>query len=151
MPTAAQMPCPSEPVATSTNGSRGVGCPSRSESIRRSFNSSARSNAPASAQAAYRSGAACPFESTNRSLTVFLGSCGSNRISAKNSAATRSAAEQQLVGCPLPASEVDLTESIRNWVAVFFNAGINEDRSRDKGNSGENEISIATILQLIFN
>ena len=34
MPTAAQMPWPSEPVATSTNGSRGVGWPSRSESNR---------------------------------------------------------------------------------------------------------------------
>ena len=33
VPTAAQMPWPSDPVATSTNGSRGVGCPSRSESI----------------------------------------------------------------------------------------------------------------------
>ena len=32
LPIAAQMPCPSDPVATSTNGSRGVGCPSRSES-----------------------------------------------------------------------------------------------------------------------
>ena len=29
---AAQMPWPSEPVATSTNGRRGVGCPSRSDS-----------------------------------------------------------------------------------------------------------------------
>ena len=34
VPIAAQMPWPSEPVATSTNGSRGVGWPSRSESDR---------------------------------------------------------------------------------------------------------------------
>ena len=72
VPIAAQMPWPSEPVATSTNGSRGVGCPSRSESISRSFSSSARSNAPASAHAAYRIGAACPFDSTKRSLSVLL-------------------------------------------------------------------------------
>ena len=32
----------------------------------------------------------------------------------------------------LAASEVDLTESIRNRVATFFRAGINEERSRDK-------------------
>ena len=57
--------------------------------------------------------------------------CGSNRISAKNSAATRSAAEQQLVGCPLPASDVDLIESIRSRVAMFFRAGIRVARSRD--------------------
>ena len=107
MPIAAQMPWPSEPVATSTNGRRGVGWPSRSEPISRSFSSSARSNAPASAHAAYRIGAACPFDSTKRSLSGLCGSFGSNRISAKKSAATRSAAEQQLVGCPLPASDVD--------------------------------------------
>ena len=31
MPTPAHRPCPSDPVATSTNGSLGVGCPSRSD------------------------------------------------------------------------------------------------------------------------
>ena len=46
VPTAAQMPWPSEPVATSTNDSRGVGCPSRSESNRRSLSSSARGKEP---------------------------------------------------------------------------------------------------------
>ena len=40
VPTAAQMPWPSDPVATSTNESRGVGCPSRSESSRRNVSRS---------------------------------------------------------------------------------------------------------------
>ena len=42
----------------------------------RSFSSSSRSNAPASAHAAYRTGAACPFDSTNRSLSTWCGSRG---------------------------------------------------------------------------
>src|SRR5205823_2557918 len=88
-----------------------------------------RSKAPASAQAAYRIGAACPFDRMNRSLSGLRGFAGSNRISAKNSAAMRSAAEQQLVGWPLPASDVDLTESIRRRVATFFSAGMIEARS----------------------
>ena len=48
---------------------------------------------------------------TNRSLSGFFGSFGSNRISAKNSAAMSSAIEKQLVGCPLPASDVARAES----------------------------------------
>ena len=129
IPTAIGSPWPSEPVATSTNGSRGVGWPSRSDPIVRSFRSSPRSNAPASAHAAYNTGAACPFDRMNRSLSGWRGSLGSNRISAKNRAATRSAAEQQLVGWPLPASDVDLMESIRSRVATFFNAGMSDARS----------------------
>jgi hypothetical protein len=65
----------------------------------------------------------------NRSLSGLCGSFGSNRISAKKSAAMRSAAEQQLVGWPLPASAVDLTESIRKRVAMFLSAGIRAVRS----------------------
>ena len=34
-----------------------------------------------------------------------------------------SAVEQQLVGCPLPASDVERTESIRSRVAMFFECG----------------------------
>jgi hypothetical protein len=129
VPIAAQMPCPSEPVATSTKFSRGVGCPSRSDPIWRSFISSARSNAPASAQAEYRIGAACPLDSTKRSLCGFFGSFGSKRISAKKSAAVRSAIDMQLVGWPLAASVVARTESIRSLVAMFFNAGMSNARS----------------------
>jgi hypothetical protein len=66
---------------------------------------------------------------TKRSLSGWCGSRGSKRISAKKVAATGSAAEQQLVGWLLPASEVDLSESIRNRVAMFLSAGIREDRS----------------------
>src|SRR5437867_3870140 len=65
----------------------------------------------------------------NRSLPGCRGSFGSNRISAKKSAATRSAAEQQLVGCPVPLSEVDVIESIRSCVAAFFKAGMSDERS----------------------
>src|SRR5580765_136002 len=129
VPMAAQMPWPSEPVATSTNGSLGVGCPSRFESILRRLSRSARSKAPASAHRAYRIGAAWPFDSTKRSASTLCGSFGSNRISAKKSAASKSAAEQQVVGWPVPASDVDFTESIRNRVATFFSAGIRDVRS----------------------
>src|SRR5687767_9413752 len=65
----------------------------------------------------------------NRSLPGCCGFFGSNRISAKNNAATRSAAEQQLVGWPLPASEVERTESIRSRVAALLRAGSRTARS----------------------
>ena len=81
---------------------------------------------PASAQAAYRIGAPCPFESTNRSLSWLCGSRGSYRISAKKSAAMISAAEQQVLGWPLPAAVVDTTESIRSRVAMFISACVRE-------------------------
>ena len=42
-------------------------------------------------------------------------------------------AEQQLVGWPLPASDVDLTESIRSRVAALRKRGISTTRSRAKG------------------
>jgi hypothetical protein len=59
---------------------------------------SLRGNAPASAHAEYRIGAACPFDSTNRSASGCCGSRGSNRISAKNTAAMMSAADRHVVG-----------------------------------------------------
>src|SRR5437667_10973604 len=40
-----------------------------------------------------------------------------------------SAIEQQLVGWPLPASDVARIESIRSRVATFFNAGMSDARS----------------------
>jgi hypothetical protein len=43
----------------------------------------------------------------------------------KNSAATISAAEQQLDGCPLPASLVARTLSIRSCVALFCSSASN--------------------------
>ena len=40
-----------------------------------------------------------------------------------------SAIEKQLVGCPLPASEVARAESIRRRVAMFWRAGTSDARS----------------------
>src|SRR5207248_3133783 len=64
-----------------------------------------------------------------RSLSGLCGSFGSNRISAKNSADMMSAIEQQLVGCPVPASDVARMESILSRVAMFFRAGTSSARS----------------------
>ena len=89
MPTAAQMPCPSEPVATSTKGRRGVGCPSRSLSMHRSFSRSSGGTKPASAHAAYSNGAACPFDRTKRSLSWFCGSRGSRSACARRTGRQR--------------------------------------------------------------
>jgi hypothetical protein len=69
-----------------------------------------------------------PFESTKRSAPGCCGSFGSNRISAKNSAAVMSAIEQQLVGMAAARSSSN-GESIRSCVAMFFKAGINVARS----------------------
>ena len=42
----------------------------------------------------------------------------------KNSAATMSAAEQQEVGCPLPAAVVASMEWMRNWFAMPFKSSM---------------------------
>ncbi len=44
---------------------------------------------------------------------------GSNRISAKKSAAIRSAADAHVEGCPLSAAVVERIESMRSWVAML--------------------------------
>src|SRR5687768_3909624 len=80
-------------------------------------------------------GAACPFDRTKRSLSGFCGSRGSYRISAKKRAATISAAEQHVLGWPLPASLVARTESIRRRVAMFISAGTRRDVWTDKKRS----------------
>src|SRR4029077_13831814 len=125
MPMPTGRPCPNEPVAISTNDKRGVGWPSRSDVNVRNFKRSLFGKRPASAQAAYSSGAAWPFDSTNRSLLRAFGFLGSYRMTEKNSAATISAAEQQLDGCPLPASLVARTLSIRRCVALFCSSASN--------------------------
>jgi hypothetical protein len=61
------------------------------------------------------------------------GSAASKRISAKNSAAMISAAEQQVLGCPLPAAVVARTESMRRRVATFFSAGTGDDSCTGTG------------------
>ena len=45
----------------------------------------------------------------------------------KNNVATMSAADAQLDGCPLPASLVARTLSIRSWVALFCKAVSSSD------------------------
>src|SRR2546428_6085271 len=52
-----------------------------------------------------------------RSLSTACGSAGRKRMTSKKSAATRSAAEQQLVGWPLPAAVVARIEWMRSRVA----------------------------------
>ena len=88
------------------------------------FSRSEWGNNPASAQAAYKSGAAWPLDRTNLSLPGYLGSLGLNRITEKKRVATISAAEQQLVGCPLPASVVERTLSIRSRAALCVRIAI---------------------------
>jgi hypothetical protein len=49
----------------------------------------------------------------------------------KKSAATISAAEQQLEGWPLPASVVARTLSIRSWVALLCNSVSNSGEAAE--------------------
>ena len=121
MPAAAQSPCPSEPVATRTQGTRGVGCPSSGLSNRRSVARS-WSIAPASFRTAHRMGAAWPLESTNTSASFPVGSRGSKRISWKKSVETMSAADMQLVGWPEAASAVDSRQCRRSFWAILNRA-----------------------------
>lgn len=58
MPPATDNPYPSDPVATSTKGSLGVGWPSNSESNYLNLSNSAGSIKPAMDHAAYKIGAA---------------------------------------------------------------------------------------------
>jgi hypothetical protein len=71
-----------------------------------------------------------PFDSTNRSLAGFCGFADRNASRRRKSAAITSAIEQQLVGWPLPASDVDVSESMRSRVAMFVRAGMSVARSR---------------------
>src|SRR6478672_11547186 len=57
-----------------------------------------------------------------RSLSGLRGSFASNRISSKKRVETMSAADKHVVGWPVPASLVDLTESIRSCAAMFLRA-----------------------------
>ena len=84
MPLAADMPCPSEPVDISTNGSAfNEGCPCSLESIFLKLISSSTGKKPLSAKEAYSTGEACPLDITKRSLSGSLGSLGSSLISWK--------------------------------------------------------------------
>src|SRR6476620_2774358 len=57
-----------------------------------------------------------------RSLSGLRGFFASNRISSKKRVETMSAADKHVVGWPVPASLVDLTESIRSCAAMFLRA-----------------------------
>ena len=73
MPTPYGRPWPKEPVATSTHGSTGVGCPSSRLPRLRNVSNSSSVIAPAALYIEYRSGDACPLEKTRWS---FRGSSG---------------------------------------------------------------------------
>src|SRR5688572_26337363 len=113
MPAAAESPCPSEPVATLTQGTSGVGWPSSGLVDLRNESGSSEI-APASLNAAQRIGAAWPFDITNASVFRALGSLGSNRISWKKRTDMISAHDMQVVGCPEAASEVAWREIRRS-------------------------------------
>ena len=117
MPAAAHSPWPSEPLATRTHGTSGVGWPSSGLVISRRVSRS-WSIAPASLSAAHRSGAAWPLESTKTSAPRPLGSFGSKRISSKKRTETMSAADMHVVGCPEPARVVDSSEWRRSFWAM---------------------------------
>ena len=70
IPAATLSPCPRDPVATSMKLSLGVGWPSRSEFNLRRFNRSLTGKRPASAQLAYRMGAAWPLPASNHILQL---------------------------------------------------------------------------------
>ena len=73
MPTPAGRPRPSEPVATSTQGSRGVGWPSSLLPRARKLSSSSSPSTPAARYIAYSSGEAWPLEKISRSLPGWSG------------------------------------------------------------------------------
>ena len=105
---AAQMPWPSEPVATSTNGSRGVGA------LRDLSRSGAASAAGAIERCLGPRGTerrGVPFDSTKRSLAGFS---TFDRSAARRRTARREPAIDAAGRCPLPASDVARTESMRS-------------------------------------
>ena len=122
VPTAAQMPWPSDPVATSTNDSRGVGWPSRSESSRAELQQSSRGKRPGVRPRRVEDRRGMSLREHEAIVVGFCGFFGSKRISPKNSVATISAADMQVVGWPLPASVVERIESMRSSVARFSSA-----------------------------
>ena len=138
MPIAAQMPWPSEPVATSTNGSRGVGCPSRSDPILRSFSSSSRSK-QRRPRPTRRRGSAPRGPSTARSdrSRDSAGRFGSKRISAKNSAAMMSAADSSWSDGRCRPRCVERTESMRSCAAMLRRTSIDTGTGTSQTGCGE--------------
>jgi hypothetical protein len=61
----------------------------------------------------------------------------------KNKAATRSAAEAQLEGCPLPASLVARTLLMRSWVALLCKAVRSSDEATEPAITKSFQLEIA--------
>src|SRR5215218_2683457 len=114
MPTPIGSPWPSEPVATSTSGTFGIGWPwSRDPSFRK-VRSSSSSMTPTALSIAYSSGDAWPLENTTWSLLGSSGRSTSKRRCSAISTAIRSAADIDEVGWPDPAAADARTESTRS-------------------------------------
>lgn len=112
MPAATLNPWPSDPVATSTKLSRGVGWPSRSLSILRRFSCSSTGKRPARDQAAYKMGAACPLDRMKRSDEAPRGSDNLYFMTRKKRHDMISAIEAQDVGCLQSRSRIVKKNSI---------------------------------------
>jgi hypothetical protein len=123
MPAAAHSPCPSEPVATRTHGTRGVGWPS-SGLVRQ----------PQRQQVVVdRAGLLEHGPQDRRRVALrqheHVGVCAarvlvSKRISSKNSTDTMSAQDMHVVGWPEPASVVISSEWRRSFCAIFLRAAL---------------------------
>src|SRR3989344_6782230 len=98
MPIPADNPCPKLPVATFSQGIRGVGWPSSDELNVRNFDKSWNGTIPASVYAAHKIGAAWPLLNTNSSLARSCGLFTLYFISLKNKQAISSAELKQVVG-----------------------------------------------------
>ena len=97
-PTAMGRPWPSEPVATSTHGSTGVGWPSNGLPSLRKLSSSSSVIAPAALKSEYTSGEAWPLEKIRWSFAGLSGSEKSYRRYLSRRTAIRSAADIDDVG-----------------------------------------------------
>src|SRR5258708_26427011 len=98
-PTPSGSPWPSDPVATSTHGSTGVGWPSRRDPKRRyPVISSSSETTPTALYTEYSSGDAWPLEKIRWSLLSLSGLSQSYRRWRPTSTASRSAADMLEVG-----------------------------------------------------
>ena len=120
MPEATERPWPSDPVATSTNGILGTGCPSIIESFKRRDINCYSVSVFALYNAEYKMGAACPFDNTRRSFRKCLVLLGWNLrpASLKKRTENTSAMDAHDVGWPLLVTCTELIESMRSQLAM---------------------------------
>lgn len=107
----------------STKGILGTGCPSIKESFNLNDISCYSVNTPALYKAAYKIGAACPFDKTSLSFKKWLVllAWNFNPASWKNKTENISAIEEHEVGWPLFVTLIDRIESILNqWAISWF-------------------------------